>query len=67
MEQVRHRYLYDGPVRMFEQCVSERWVGETLAVSERKAKCNLLYRWKKEHGYTADAKITLPGRITIID
>ena len=58
------RYVYVGPVMMFETCVAERWAGETIAVSEQKARNNLCYRWKKENGYIPNTKISLPGSIS---
>lgn len=40
-------YLYDGPVKMFNNCISNRWEAATRAVSAKKAKSNLAYRYKK--------------------
>jgi hypothetical protein len=54
-------YIYEGPVLMFNDVVQDKWVAETMAVSEKKARTNLSYRWKKKNGYEASAKITLPG------
>ena len=59
-------YIYEGPVMSFETCVTSLWVGETQAVSESKAKANLTYRWKKEHDLVPSAKITLPGKIVMV-
>lgn len=64
-EQTKFKYVYDGPVFIFDQCVDTRWRCETIAVSERKAKNNMLYRWKKDNGYSPNTKVTLPGQITI--
>lgn len=61
------RYVYDGPVMEFEKCVADRWKGETLAVSERKARSNLSYQYKKENDSVANTRITLPGKIKAID
>ena len=60
-------YAYDGPVLIFDECVEERWKGQTTAVSKRKARSNLTYQWKKEHGYPANAKVYLPGLIITIN
>lgn len=43
-------YYYDGPVMAFDQCVANHWTATTWAVSERKARSNLTYRFKKETG-----------------
>lgn len=57
------KYIYDGPVKYFDRCISSEWHGETFANSEAKARSNLAYRYKKEKGLGATAKITLPGTI----
>lgn len=62
----RFKYLYDGPVMIFDRRVVNKWRCETTAISESKARNNLLYRWKKENGYAPNAKVTLPGRFTIV-
>lgn len=59
-------YSYDGPVKMFDTCISNHWEATTHAVSVKKAKSNLAYRYKKEHNLTADAKIELPGKIEVL-
>lgn len=60
------KYSYNGPVLMFDRCVAQHWMGETLATSESKAKCNLAYQYKKENKLEPRVKITLPGVLTII-
>ena len=62
-----NRYSYDGPVMEFDRCVSNRWKGETVAPSEKKAKSNLLYQWKKEKGRVPTCKIELVGKIKLMD
>ena len=37
-----NRYVYDGPVMEFDTCVTRRWKASTYAVSEKKAKSNLV-------------------------
>lgn len=59
------KYVYNGPVMEFGKCVSEHWQASTLAVSEKKARSNLAYRFKKEFGKCSTAKITLPGKIMV--
>lgn len=54
-------YFYDGPVKHFEQCLDEHYIAVTTAQSEKKAKNNLAYRYKIEHGYSRNAKIVLSG------
>lgn len=61
-----NQYLYDGPVMEFGTCISNRWRGTTYAVSERKARSNLVYQFKKKNNRVPGAKITLPGEVTIV-
>lgn len=61
-----NKYSYNGPVMEFDRCIADRWKGETVAVSEKKAKSNLIFRYKQENGKTANARISLPGKLTII-
>lgn len=42
-----NQYMYDGPVMNFGTCISDRWHGTTYAVSEKKARSNLAYQFKK--------------------
>ena len=39
-------YSYDGPVMEFDNCVANRWIASTRAVSEKKARSNLTYQLK---------------------
>ena len=61
-----NQYLYDGPVMEFGTCISNRWQGTTYAVSERKARSNLVYQFKKKNNRVPGAKIMLPGEVTIV-
>lgn len=63
MEQLRHRYIYEGPVMEFDRIICNKWKGETVAKSERLAKNNLGYQFKKEFDRLPTARITLPGKI----
>ena len=60
-----NRYEYDGPVLEFDRCVSERWIASTYAVSEKKARSNLTFQFKKKYNRVSSAKIVLPGKIVI--
>lgn len=52
------QYLYDGPVMEFD-----RWVASTYAPSEKKARSNLTYRYKKQSNRVAGTRISLPGKL----
>lgn len=58
-------YVYDGPVVEFDRCVENRWHGETIAPSERKAKSNLCYQWKKKNNRVAGTKVSLPNKLIV--
>lgn len=60
-------YFYDGPVLEFEKVVANHWTSKTLAESEKKARCNLAYQFKMQSGKTPRSKITIPGKLTIIE
>lgn len=62
-----NRYYYDGPVMEFERCIANHYRASTCAVSESKAKQNLAYRFKKETNRLPTAKITLPGKIIMVE
>lgn len=59
-------YKYEGPVMLFEKPIDQHWVSETTAISPNRARSNLAYRYKKQMGLEANAKITLPGLVTKI-
>lgn len=40
-------YSYDGPVMEFERCITNHWKASTYAVSEKKARSNLTFQYKK--------------------
>ena len=54
-------YIYDGPVVMFGTRICNRWHGETMATTKKKAKSNLEYQFKKQQKLAASAKVSLPG------
>ena len=60
------QYRYCGPVKEFDDIINSRWDATTYAVTEAKAKSNLVYRHKREHGTAADSKITVTGKLELI-
>lgn len=62
----QHEYTYNGPVFIFDECVTEHWKSKTKAISKQKARANLTYQWKKKHGYAPNTKVSLPGQINLI-
>lgn len=57
------RYSYDGPVMEFDICVANSWKSSTYATSEKKARSNLVYQFKKQNNRFPSSKITLPGKV----
>lgn len=62
-----HTYIYDGPVLEFDRLVANHWKGETVATSERKARSNLAYQFKKKNNRIVSVKVTLPGKIKMVN
>lgn len=60
-------YFYNGPVLEFDRIIANHWRGSTIAVSEKKARCNLAYQFKMEYGRVPRSKISIPGKLTIIE
>ena len=60
-------YVYDGPVLIFGKCVANRWKSKTIASSESKARSNLAYQFKKNNNRVPASKITLPGKLLVIN
>ena len=58
-----HKYTYDGPVMEFDRLLADHWKGETMAPSEKKARSNLIYQFKKQNSRIVGTKITLSGKI----
>lgn len=57
------QYRYEGPVKEFGVTVKDKWIAETSAVSEAKARSNLTFRYKALTHRSRDSKITLPGKL----
>lgn len=60
------KYTYDGPVLEFDRVVTNRWTSTTIAPTEKKARSNLAYQYKKQFRKVANTKITLPGKLVIV-
>ena len=62
-----HKYVYEGPVLEFDNLVADRWKGETMAPNARKAKSNLSYQFKKQNNRSAGVRVSLPGKIKMVN
>ena len=56
-------YVYKGAVMVFDRVIDPYWEAETTATSAKKAKSNLVFRYKKMNGLDPTAKVTLPGQV----
>lgn len=62
-----NQYTYDGPVMNFGTCILDQWHGTTYAVSEKKARSNLAYQFKKNNNRITGSRITLPGKVKMVN
>ena len=62
-----NQYTYDGPVMEFDICIANRWQGSTFAVSEKKARSNLAYQFKKNNNRIPGSRISLPGKVRTVE
>lgn len=66
-QQELKRYSYTGPVCEFDRCVASVWTAETVAPSEKKALSNLAFRFKRDTNRVSTSKISLPGKLKVIE
>ena len=66
-QQEYKRYSYKGPVCEFGKVIASMWTAETSAPSTKKAISNLAYQFKRDNNKIKTAKITLPGKLTVIE
>lgn len=60
-------YYYNGPVMEFDRIIADHWSASTRATSEKKARCNLAYKFKMETGRVPRSNITIPGKLKTIE
>lgn len=66
-KQESKRYSYKGPVCEFGRVIASMWTAETSAPSEKKAISNLAFQFKRDYNKIKTAKITLPGKLTVVE
>lgn len=62
-----NRYIYNGPVTLFGKLISNHWQASTVAETEKKARSNMIYQFKKQNNLEAGSKISLPGTVYAVD
>lgn len=60
-------YHYNGPVLEFDRVIADHWKASTRAESEKKARSNLAYQFKMAYGKIPRSKITIPGKLIIVE
>ena len=58
-----NKYMYIGPVIIFNRCVVNKWIASTYAQSKSKARSNFSYQFKRQNNLLVSANVTLPGKI----
>lgn len=62
----KKRYVYEGPVYVYDTKVVEYWKGTTWAQSGPKAIANLKYRFRNSYIVSRTAPMSLPGTLTVV-
>lgn len=62
-----YKYSYDGPVMEFDKIIANQWASSTYAPTEKKARSNLAFQFKKQYNRAPMSKITLPGKIELVN
>ena len=65
MNTTKKMYSYDDAVRSFDDILSVKWRGQTFAESEKKARSNLGYQFRKHMGLSQSVPIRLTGKMTV--
>ena len=60
------KYEYKGQVIRFGKIISYNYKAYTMAESEKKARSNFLYQYKRANNLKLSTKIELPGKIQIV-
>lgn len=55
----KSKFVYEGPVWLFDTILDYNWIGETWAPTEAKALSNLSYQYKSSHNFVPGTKIEL--------
>ena len=57
------KYLYDGPIMIFDKVFTDHYRAITFAQTPAKALSNFKFQAKNRFGLTANSKISLPGKV----
>lgn len=59
-------YRYCGPVVEYDRCIAFNWRSETSASTEKRARSNLAYQFRKQTNRAQNVRIQLPGKLEIV-
>lgn len=62
MASENYTYRVFGKAMMFGQVIG-KVDGVSQAPSKSRARSNVMFNWKRQHGYTKDAKIDFSGQV----
>ena len=65
VKKMKQPYTYEGSVLYLGKVIQQNWYATTYAVSDKKARSNLIYKYKIEHELPMNALIDLPGVIMV--
>ena len=66
VDKERMLYIYNGSVLHYKQEIARNWQAETTASSEKQARSNLAYQFRKKNGYVPTYHIELPSKLTVL-
>lgn len=58
-----NKYTYRGSVMIFDKCVTNRFMCETMAETEKKARNNMAAQYKRKNNLNYSSRVTLPDKI----
>lgn len=64
---MKARYMYHGPAVGFGRLLMSAFDAETVASSDAEARKNFEYQFKKKANLSPTAKVTLPGKIVMLE
>lgn len=62
----KRTFYFTGAVKHFDQVINQNYSAYTSATSMSKAINNICFKYKKEHNFIPDAKITLAGKMRVL-
>ena len=61
------KYSYNGPVMRFDRCIDDQFKAETMAISEERARSNIIFQYKKANNLIPSTNISLPEKLVLAE